>query len=80
MRTTIRMDDDLLEAVKTAAAGSGVTLTRFIEDAVRAQLAVHDRVENSSPPDLPVFSGDGVYPGVDLDSNAGLLEVMEDGR
>ncbi len=80
MRTTIRMDDDLLEAVKAAAAGSGVTLTRFIEDAVRRQLAVHDRVENSPPPDPPIFSGDDVHPGVDLDSNAGLLEVMEDGR
>ena len=80
MRTTIRMDDDLLEAVKTAAARSGVTLTRFIEDAVRRQLAIAEHVEGTSPCDLPTFSGDGVHPGVDLDSNAALLDAMGDGR
>jgi hypothetical protein len=74
------MDDDLLEAVKVAAAGAGVTLTRFIEDAVRRQLTITDRVETMSPPDLPIFSGDGVHPGVDLDSNAALLDVMDGDR
>ena len=77
MRTTIRMDDDLLEAVKAAAVGSGQTLTRFIEDAVRRQLAIGERVKTTTPPDLPIFSGDGVHPGVDLDSNAALLDLMD---
>ncbi len=76
MRTTIRMDDDLLEAAKAAAVGAGQTLTRFIEDAVRHQLAVQDHIEHSTVPDLPVFSGDGVQPGVDLDSNAARLDLM----
>jgi hypothetical protein len=80
MRTTIRMDDDLLEAAKAAAVGAGQTLTRFIEDAVRYQLAIRDHVEGTSPPDLPVFSGDGVHAGVDLDSNAALLDLMDASR
>jgi predicted transcriptional regulator len=80
MRTTIRMDDDLLEAAKAAAAGAGQTLTRFIEDAVRRQLAVRDHVESASQVDLPLFSGDGVHAGVDIDSNAALLDLMDVGR
>ena len=80
MRTTIRMNDDLLEAVKAAALGTGQTLTRFIEDAVRRQLAINEHVETTTPPDLPVFSGDGVHPGVDLDSNVSLLGLMDDNR
>lgn len=70
------MDDDLLAAAKAAAVGAGQTLTRFIEDAVRQQLAVHDHIERTAVPDLPVFSGDGVQPGVDLDNNAALLDLM----
>jgi len=70
------MDDDLIEAAKAAAVGAGQTLTRFIEDAVRHQLAAHNHIEHSTPPALPVFSGDGVLPGVDLDSSAALLDVM----
>jgi len=74
------MEDDLLEAAKAAAVGASQTLTRFIEDAVRRQLAVGDLVEDTTPPDLPLFSGDGVHAGVDLDSNAALLDLMDAGR
>ena len=70
------MDDDLLEAAKSAAIGTGQTLTRFIEDSVRRQLAIQQDVENSAPVDLPIFGGDGVLPGVDLDNNAALIDVM----
>ena len=80
MRTTIRMNDDLLEAVKAAALGTGQTLTRFIEDAARRQLAIDEHVKTTTPPDLPVFSGDGVHTGVDLDSNATILGFMDDNR
>jgi hypothetical protein len=76
MRTTIRMDDDLLEAAKGAAIGAGQTLTAFIEDAVRSQLSIQHDIERSTPTDLPVFGGDGVLPGVDVDNNAALIDVM----
>ena len=74
------MNDDLLEAVKAAALGTGQTLTRFIEDAVRRQLAINEHVETTVPPDLPIFSGDGVHRGVDLDTNASLRGLMDDNR
>jgi hypothetical protein len=70
------MDDDLLEAAKRAAIGAGQTLTRFIEDSVRRQLAIRYEIAGSARRELPLFSGDGLLPGVDLDSNAALLDLM----
>jgi len=77
MRTTIRMDDDLLEAAEAAAMGAGQTLTHSIEDAVRHQLSVQEHIRRSTIPDLPVFSSDGAPSGVDLDDNAALLRAHE---
>lgn len=76
MRTTIRLDDDLLREAKTAAARTDRTLTRFIEDALRQALATIDSVPATEPYRVPTFSS-GLRPGVDLDSNVDLLEVME---
>lgn len=45
MQTTLRIDDDVYRQAKAEAARSGVTLTRFIEEALR------DRVERSSAAD-----------------------------
>ena len=79
MRTTIRLDDQLLRDAKTHAARTGRTLTAVIEDALRAALA---RAE--TPPatafSLPVFrpvDGRGLQPGVDLSDNSALLDLME---
>ena len=70
------MEDDLLEAAKIAAIDAGQTLTSFIEDAVRRQLATQDDIDLSTAAKLPLFSGDGLLPGADLDSNAALLDLM----
>lgn len=70
------MDDDLLEAAKRAAIGARQTLTRFIEDSVRRQLAIRYEIDGSAPRELPLFSGDGLLPGADLDSNTALLDLM----
>jgi hypothetical protein len=39
MQTTLRLDDDLYRQAKTRAAALGISLTRFLEEAVRQQLA-----------------------------------------
>jgi ribbon-helix-helix CopG family protein len=76
MRTTIRLDDDLLSQAKQLAAATGRTLTAVIEDALRAQLA--RRADPRRRVKLPVFhGGGGLQPGVDLDNNAALLELLE---
>lgn len=76
MRTTIRLDDDLLREAKARAARAGRSLNDFIEDAVRVALRAAPR--GVAAPEIPVFKGGrGVRPGVNLDSNAALLDVME---
>jgi hypothetical protein len=76
MRTTIRMDADLLAAAKKLAAERHQTLTAVIEEALRLRL---ERPRQARPRavKLTTFKGGGVMPGVDLDDSAGLLEVME---
>lgn len=78
MRTTITLDDQLLVEVKRLAAESGRTLSAVIEDAIRAALARRSAARHDEPVKLPTFrGGGGVRPGVDLNSNAALLDVME---
>ena len=38
MQTTLRLDDDLYRQAKARAAELGVSLTRFLEDSLRARL------------------------------------------
>jgi hypothetical protein len=75
MRTTIRLPGDLLEMAKRKAAAEGRTLTDLITDAVRVELAV-----NKSPAsiELPVFKGDGVRPGIDINNMAQVLDLIDE--
>jgi hypothetical protein len=75
MRTTIRLDDQLLTAAKRRAVETGSTLTAVIEGALRRELA-EQPVGRSDPAPLPTVKGP-LRPGVDLDDTAGLLEVMQ---
>ena len=79
MRTTIRLDDDLLASAKAHAARTGRTLTALIEDALRAALARGTVTSRAGPIGLPTYGSGGVQPGVDLDDGAGLLDLMEGG-
>ncbi len=80
MRTTVRLDDDLLRQTKALAAQTGRTLTAVIEDALRETLARSRSRRGRSRVVLPTFKGSGLRPGVDLDDSAGLLEIMDGGR
>ena len=77
MRTTIRLDDDLLREAKGYAAATGRTLTAVIEDALRETLS--RRRERGSRPriKLKTVRGSGIQPGVDLDDGSALLELMD---
>ena len=79
MRTTIRLDDTLLRRAKARAAETGRSLNDFIADAVRAALSRRSsRRADRSAFDPPTFRGDGLCPGVDLDSWASLLDAMDE--
>jgi hypothetical protein len=77
MRTTVRLNDDLLAQAKALAARSGRTLTAVIEDALRAALAQSKRSRSREPVELPTFGSGGLLPGVDLDDSSALLSLME---
>jgi hypothetical protein len=78
MRTTIRLDADLLRAAKSHAAATGRTLTALIEDALRETLA-RRRCERGTRPriKLRTVPGSGTQPGVDLDDGSALLDLMD---
>jgi hypothetical protein len=80
MRTTIRLDEDLLARAKALAARTGRTLTAVIEDALRAALAQARPARRREPTPLPTFGSGGVRSGVDLDDSAALTELMESDR
>lgn len=78
MRTTIRLPDDLLEAAKRHAVDTGRTLTKVIEDALRAALARRESGPDTEAVELPTYGTGGLRPGVDLDDSASLLDLMDE--
>jgi hypothetical protein len=77
MRTTVRLDEQLLAEAKAFAARTGRTLTRVIEDALRDTLTRRAKRKPRTRVELPTAGGTGVLPGVDLDHGGALLDVME---
>jgi hypothetical protein len=77
MRTTIRIDDQLLAEARQLAAQTGQSLTAVIEDALREMLARRKQTAKRPWVQLPTVSGNGVLPGVDLDNSAALLDLMD---
>jgi plasmid stability protein len=79
MRTTIRLNDDLLAQAKVAAARSGRTLTAVFEDALRQFLSRGKKPAARQPTRLKTSGRGGLRPGVSLDSTADLLDIMDGG-
>jgi hypothetical protein len=77
MRTTININDRLLRLAKQRAAATERTLTAVIEDALRLALEQPGPQNANRPPLAPPVGEGGLQPGVDLDNNAALLDVME---
>ena len=77
MRTTIRLDDQLLADVKALALLTGKTLTAFIEDSLRETLTRRRQANRQPKLHLTTVGGNGLMPGVDLDDSAALLDLMD---
>jgi hypothetical protein len=77
MRTTIRLDDQLLDEAKRLALESGRTLTAVVEDALREVVARRKEAPKADKTRLITDGGKGLRPGVCLDNNADLLDIME---
>ncbi len=81
MRTTIRLDDQLLAQAKKEAARQGKSLTALIDESLRQSLAKSRRPHQKKKVRIPVSKAKGgTLPGVDLNDSAALLEIMERDR
>lgn len=77
MRTTVRIDDDLLAEAKALGARNHRSLNSVLEDALREKL--HRGVEHDpAPATFTTFLGDGVQPGVDLDDSSSLRDRLDE--
>jgi hypothetical protein len=77
MRATVNAPDELLRKAKQLALERHETLGRIIEDALRRYVVKSDVASRMNPTWLTTFKGNGLQPGIDLDNNASLLDVME---
>jgi predicted transcriptional regulator len=79
MRTTLTIDDALLDAAKRLAVAERRSVSSVVEDAMRQMLARRAAVRDAQPFALDVFDGGAYQPGVDIADNARLLDVLEAG-
>jgi hypothetical protein len=81
MRTTVRLDDALLERAKLEADRRGETLTSIIERGLHLVLASPGKRNRRRRVEIPVcHKAGGTLPGVDIDDSAALLDVIEGRR
>jgi hypothetical protein len=62
MATTLRIDDRLYREAKAAAARQGITITRFIEEALRLKLQSAAAVQAREPVALPTYAAGAGFP------------------
>ena len=76
MKTTLNLNDQVLRKAKNRAARDGITLTRFVEDALRARLAAArdktppfrlrlETVTGNRPPSVDISDRDALYDVID---------------
>ena len=81
MQTTLRLDDDLLRRVKVRAATRGISMTRFIEEAIREHLEAPRSPAGVRRLRLPVSTATGgLAPGFTTLEDAVAAAGLEDDR
>lgn len=82
MQTTLRLDDELFRKAKAQAAAQGISLTRFVEDAVREHLDRPLSPQRRRRVRLPVStSTGGLAPGFStLKEASAAADLAEDRR
>ena len=76
MKTTLNLDDRILRQAKGLAAQNGITLTRFVEDALRAKLNAASGSDGPFRLRLKTVAGDRP-PLVDFCDRNALYEVID---
>ncbi len=75
MKTTLDMDDDLLRRAKRLAAAEGISLRKFVEDALRARMLPAPGARTPFKLALPVVEG-RKPPAVDIADRDALYDLM----
>jgi hypothetical protein len=78
MRTTLRINDQLLAEAKKLAIDTDRTLTQVVEDSLRELLARSQKNGHRKRITLPTSGGTGLQPGVDLSSNQSMYDAMDE--
>ncbi|MGE4158689.1 MAG: ribbon-helix-helix protein, CopG family [Planctomycetota bacterium] len=74
MRTTLRLDPTLMSQVKKLASKKGKTLTKFMEEALRAALGQGGARRPRRPLKFKMSKCGGLRPGVNLDDTSSLFD------
>jgi hypothetical protein len=74
MKTTLNIDDSLMQRLKREAARQGTTMSQLVESALRLLFQQSRRAVPELPP-LPSFSSGGAL--VDVANREALYEAME---
>ncbi|MFW5876910.1 MAG: ribbon-helix-helix protein, CopG family [Myxococcota bacterium] len=73
MKTTLNIDDAVMQRLKQEAARQGRTMSELVEAAIRTLL--EGRPPQAELPSLPTFDGGGAQ--VDISDREALYQVME---
>jgi len=79
MKTTLNLNDRVLQKAKKRAATQGITLTSFVEDALRARLYTPLNSKPSFRLQLVTVGGDAP-PNVDISDRNALYDLLDDDR
>ncbi len=78
MRTTVRLDDVLLDQARREAERRGTTLTALIEQGLRLAMLPPRPVEKNARVRLPVSrAAGGLIAGIELDDSSSVLDRMD---
>ncbi len=79
MRTTITIDDELLDELKERAAREGTTVSRLIEESIRLAACPH-AAHAGQRFELVTFGKGGLFANLDVDRGSVLIEQNDVAR
>jgi hypothetical protein len=77
MRTTITIDDEILEQLKARAAKEGTTVSQLIEDSVRFAVRPQGETASAEAFELITFGKGGQFTSLGIDRAAALIELED---
>jgi hypothetical protein len=76
VRMTVRLNEQLMHHVRRYALEHNKTLTAVIEDALREKF-MRRTDQKKQCFELRTFKGGGLQPGINLDDNSTLLDILD---